>query len=88
MHLRPAISVYLGHVLSSEGIHRGPKVSALNEMPAPHDVSTLRSFLGSVQFYAKFLLPTLLQWPNRYIVLPGRVIGGHGGQKRKQLFAG
>ena len=27
-------------------------------MPAPHDVSTLRSFLGSVQFYAKFLPPT------------------------------
>ena len=50
--------VYLGHVLSSEGIHQGPKVSALNEMPAPHDVSTLRSFLGSVQFYAKFLPPT------------------------------
>jgi len=49
--------VYLGHVLSSEGIHRGPKVSALNEMPAPHDVSTLHSFLGSVQFYAKFLPP-------------------------------
>jgi len=49
---------YLGHVLSSKGIHRGPKFSALNEMPVPHDVSTLRSFLGSVQFYAKFLPPT------------------------------
>ena len=24
-------------------------------MPAPKDVSTLQSFLGSVQFYAKFL---------------------------------
>jgi len=49
--------VYLGHVLSSDGIHRGPKVNALNKMPAPHDVSTLRSFLGPVQFYAKFLPP-------------------------------
>ena len=45
-------------MLSSERIHRGPKVNALNEMPAPHDVSTLRSFLGSVQFYTKFLPPT------------------------------
>ena len=27
-------------------------------MPAPKDVSTLRSFLGSVQFYAKFLPPS------------------------------
>jgi len=52
--------VYLGHVLSSEEIHRGPKVNALNEMPAPHDVSTLRSFLSSVQFYAKFLPPTFV----------------------------
>jgi len=50
--------VYLGHVLSSEGIHQGPKVNALNEMPAPHDVFTLRSFLGYVLFYAKFLPPT------------------------------
>ena len=50
--------VYFGHVLSSEGIHRCPKVNALNEMPALHDVSTLRWFLDSVQFYAKFLPPT------------------------------
>jgi len=50
--------VHLGHVLSSDGIHQSPKVDALNGMPAPHDVSTLRSFLGSVQFYAKFLPPT------------------------------
>jgi len=49
--------VYLGYVLSSEGIHRGPKANALNEMPTLHDVSILRSFLGSVQFYAKFLPP-------------------------------
>jgi len=27
-------------------------------MPAPHDVSTLRSFLGSIQLYAKFSPPT------------------------------
>ena len=29
-------------------------------MPAPHVVSTLRSFLGSVQFYAEFLLPSFV----------------------------
>ena len=33
------------------------KDNALNEMPAPHDVSTLPSFLGSVQYYATFLPP-------------------------------
>jgi len=26
-------------------------------MPPPHDVSSLRSFLSSVQFYGKFLPP-------------------------------
>ena len=30
-------------------------MDALLQMPPPHDVSTLRSFLGSVQFYHKFL---------------------------------
>jgi len=49
--------VYLGHMLSSKIIHQGPKVNALNEMPALYNVSTLHSFLGLVQFYAKFLTP-------------------------------
>lgn len=46
---------YLGHTLSTHGIAKGPKVDAIRRMPAPKDVSSLRSFLGSVQFYAKFL---------------------------------
>ena len=47
---------YLGHLLSSEGIAKAPKhVDAIMKMPAPKDVSTLRSFLGSIQFHAKFL---------------------------------
>ena len=46
---------YLGHSLSREGIAKGPKVDAIVKMPPPTDVSSLRSFLGSVQFYGKFL---------------------------------
>ena len=46
---------YLGHTLSKEGIAKGPKVEAILKMPAPRDVSSLRSFLGSIQFYGKFL---------------------------------
>jgi len=46
---------YLGHLLSNHGIAKGPKVDAVQRMPRPHDVSTLKSFLGSVQFYAKFI---------------------------------
>ena len=46
---------YLGHLLSSRGVAKSPKVDAVQKMPAPTTVSGLRSFLGSVQFYSKFL---------------------------------
>ena len=46
---------YLGHVLSTEGIAKGHKVDAVIKMPPPTDVSSLKSFLGSVQFYGKFI---------------------------------
>lgn len=46
---------YLGHVLKHDGIYKGHKVDAVFNMPAPKDVSALKSFLGSLQFYAKFL---------------------------------
>ena len=39
----------LGHTLSQKGITKGSKVDALIH------VNSLRSFLGSVQFYSKFL---------------------------------
>ena len=50
---------YLGHTLSQEGIAKGPKVNDVLKMDPPTDVSSLKSFLGSVQFYAKFLPPNL-----------------------------
>lgn len=46
---------YLGHVLTKDGISKGHKVDAVLKMPAPTDVSSLKSFLGSLQFYSKFL---------------------------------
>ena len=46
---------YLGHRLSKDGIAKGHKVDAVQKMPPPTDVKSLRSFLGSVQFYGKFL---------------------------------
>ena len=46
---------YLGHTISRDGISKGPKADAVTKMPAPSNVSQLRSFLGSVQFYNKFL---------------------------------
>ena len=49
---------YLGHVLSKSGISKGLKVDNVINMLEPTDASTLRSFLGSVQFYSKFLPPS------------------------------
>ena len=46
---------YLGHILSQQGISKGHTVDAVKMMPPPENASSLRSFLGSVQFYSKFL---------------------------------
>ena len=48
---------YLGHTLSSRGIAKGSKVDAILEMLTSKNISTLKSFLVSVQFYSKFLPP-------------------------------
>ena len=50
---------YLGHIVDAQGIHTSPdKVKAILEAPAPHNVSQLRSLLGLVNYYGKFI-PTL-----------------------------
>ncbi|KAJ8021906.1 hypothetical protein HOLleu_39239 [Holothuria leucospilota] len=48
--------LYLGHVIDREGIRPYPeKVHDIMEAPSPSDIGELRSFLGMVQYYAKFL---------------------------------
>ena len=54
---------FLGHVIDAEGAHPSPeKVQAIVEAPSPSTVTELRSFLGMLQYYGKFLpnLSTLL----------------------------
>ena len=46
---------YLGHVLTSNGIAKSPKVDTVIAMPPPTDVAALCSCLESVQFDSKFL---------------------------------
>ena len=47
---------YLGHRISAEGIQpTQEKVRAIAEAPAPNNISQLRSFLGVMNYYAKFL---------------------------------
>ena len=54
---------YLGHRVDSEGLHTlDNKVTAVLKAPSPKDVQELRSFLGLIHYYGKFLsnLSTLL----------------------------
>ena len=53
--LQPKI-VYLEHIIDAEGLHpTDDKVTAIKEAPAPKDVTELRSFLGIIKYYHKFL---------------------------------
>ena len=47
---------YLGHKISSKGLQlTSEKVKAIHEAPVPKDVSQLKSFLGLLNYYCKFL---------------------------------
>ena len=47
---------YLGYIIDASGVHpTGEKVEAIRDAPAPRNVNELRSFLGLVNFYHKFL---------------------------------
>ena len=55
---------YLGYLIDKEGLHKTPeKVQALLQKPAPKNVKKLRSFLGLVNYYGKFIknLSTIIQ---------------------------
>ncbi|MCG7879345.1 MAG: RNase H-like domain-containing protein [Candidatus Thiodiazotropha endolucinida] len=47
---------YLGHVVTENGVETDPdKIKALVEWPVPHNVKTLRSFLGFAGYYRRFI---------------------------------
>ncbi|CAH8597340.1 unnamed protein product [Dicrocoelium dendriticum] len=47
---------YLGFIFDAHGRHPDPEnVRAIQQMPAPADVSQLRSFLGLISYYSAFL---------------------------------
>ena len=55
LFLLPSVE-YLGHVIVAEGLCTSEaKVSAIVNAPAPQNVTELRSFLGLVNYYGKFL---------------------------------
>ena len=47
---------YLGHIISAQGLHTSKsKTKAILEAPRPQNISQLRSFLGMINYYSKFL---------------------------------
>ena len=53
--LTPSVE-YLGHVIDKEGLHPSPeKIRAIQDAPAPQNLSELKSFLGLINYYSKFM---------------------------------
>ena len=53
--LLPSVS-YLGHIICAEGLHTAEsKAQAIVDAPEPRNLTELRSFLGMVNYYGKFL---------------------------------
>ena len=47
---------YLGHIINKDGIRpQIDKVEAIQKMPMPNDQNELRSFLGMINYYDRFL---------------------------------
>ncbi|XP_062698942.1 uncharacterized protein K02A2.6-like [Aedes albopictus] len=47
---------YVGHVVDSRGLRPDPaKIEAITKLPPPTDVSGVRSFLGAINYYGKFV---------------------------------
>ncbi|XP_065075510.1 uncharacterized protein K02A2.6-like [Ochlerotatus camptorhynchus] len=47
---------YLGHIIDASGLRPDPaKVEAISKLPPPSDVSGVRSFLGAINYYGKFV---------------------------------
>ena len=47
---------YLSHIISADGLHtKVAKVQAIVEAPEPQHLAKLRSSLGMVNYYEKFL---------------------------------
>ena len=48
--------VYLGHILSKDGLRPYPKkIKAVKDFPRPKNVSNIRQFLGLAGYYRKFI---------------------------------
>nr|KYP49703.1 Retrovirus-related Pol polyprotein from transposon opus [Cajanus cajan] len=55
-HFMVEQGIVLGHIISSQGIEVDPtKISVISQLPYPSCVREVRSFLGHVGFYKRFI---------------------------------
>ena len=47
---------YLGQILDAQGIRPDPdKIAPIVSMPPPHNIPKLRSYLGAINYYGKYV---------------------------------
>ena len=77
---------YLGHQISEKGLQpTTQKLRAIVEAPAPHNVSQLKSFLGMINYYSKFLPNLSTQLAPLYSLLQKKTIWSWG-KAQQQAF--
>ena len=77
---------YLGHVIDKNGLHPlADKIKAISAAPPPKNVTEVKSFLGMLQFYSRFLknLATVIE-PLTRLLRKNCVF--HWGASQKQAF--
>ena len=83
--LLPSVA-YLGHVISAEGLRTSEaKVEAIVDAPHPKNLTELRSFLGMVNYYGKFL-PNLATKLSPLYKLLRQTSEWHWGPRQKKAF--
>jgi len=79
--------VYLGHEVNHQGIRPDPgKMEAVANFPVPFDVRSLRSYLGLVSFYRRFVVGFARQATPLYDLLKKDVIGWPWGPEQQAAF--
>ena len=50
------VVIYLGHILTPDGLKPNPeRIAAVRQFATPHDVKSVKQFLGLASFYRKFV---------------------------------
>ena len=83
--LKPHLE-HLGHIIDAQGRHpTEEKTRAIREAPRPTNVTELRSFLGIVNYYSKFL-PNLSTHPSPLYTLLKRTTKWDWGTPQEEAF--